>query len=439
LDNKRSLCLAIAILGGLLVASACRRPAGESTPVNTLEPTDVSSPNEIGSHPSPTSTRMPTSSPSMEFNQEPGRTTVASTPPLVQEPLQIEGFLPIILNPIPATAIPSPTPSSTPTPLPTPTPTIDFGAVRAHLQSQGQDLANVKIGLHTGVGGNRVGLGDWMRRLDAANVPFFIKSVDDSGPLVEAQEIVRTSGLAHTLVFRRSGTDFDTPDYTLPPEEAAQRHWQLHIEAFPQELDPNLVWLETINEVDKERSDWLGRFAVETAQLALAGGYRWAAFGWSSGEPELTDWQASSMLAFLRLAGQRPDQLAIALHEYSFIATDISHQYPFKIGRFQQLFQLVDQQGIPRPTILITEWGWEYETIPSIDQALEDIGWAAMMYAPYPEIKGAAIWYLGNGFGGIADIVQPLIRPLTEFSLGHYYAISMPPNVAPINPDQFRP
>lgn len=334
---------------------------------------------------------------------------------------------------------PTPTPTYTPTPPPTPTPTIDFTAVRNQLRAQGQDLGFVKLGFHAGVGGNRTGLGDWMRRLDEAGVPFFIKSADDSGPLVEAQEIVRSSDVPHTLVFRRSGNEFDTPNYDLPAEQAAREHWQLHKDAIPVELDPSIVWIETINEVDKERSEWLGRFALETAQLAMADGYRWAAFGWSSGEPEFEDWQSPAMLAFLRLAAANPDRLAIAIHEYSFLKDDIAHQYPFKVGRFQQLFQVADQYGFARPTVLITEWGWEYEEIPSVGQALIDIDWSAQMYAPYPEVKGAAIWHLGGGFGNIAEDAQKLIRPLTEHALGNYFAIPLPPERAPINPDQFRP
>ncbi|MGH2536389.1 MAG: hypothetical protein ACRDHL_03240, partial [Candidatus Promineifilaceae bacterium] len=333
----------------------------------------------------------------------------------------------------------TPTPSRTPLPSPTPTPTIDFRSVRAQLQAQGQDLGFVKIGFHTGVGGNRIGLGEWMARLDAAGVPFFLKGVDDSGPLLEAQELKRASGVPHTLVFRRAGQLFDSPDYSLPPAEAARRHWQLHRQAFPAELDPSLMWLETLNEVDKNRADWLGYFALETARLALADGFNWAAFGWAAGEPEPAHWQTPGMLAFLRLAAANPDRLAIALHEYSLAADNIGHMYPYKVGRFQQLYQLTDQLGLRRPTVLITEWGWEHNRVPGSGEALADIAWAANMYAPYPEVKGAAIWYLGIGWDEIANQVQPLIRPLTELSLGTYYAVPLPPARAPINPEQFRP
>jgi hypothetical protein len=277
-----------------------------------------------------------------------------------------------------------------------------------------------------------------MGRLDAAGVPFFVKSVDDTGPLLEAQQIIRNSDTPHVLVFRRSGNEYDTPNYDLPPEEAARQHWQLHMDGFPQELDPSLIWLETINEVDKERSEWLGRFALETARLAEADGFRWAAFGWSSGEPEVSDWQTPSMAAFLRLASANPDQLAIALHEYSYTASAIADAYPFKVGRFLQLFQVTDQMGLPRPTVLITEWGWEYQNVPTTDQALRDINWAAEMYAPYPEIKGAAIWYLGTGFGDIADQAQKLIQPVTEYSLGTYFAIPLPPEQAALDAEAYR-
>ncbi len=344
-----------------------------------------------------------------------------------------EIYLPVYVKPQ------SPTPTPTQTPFPTPTPTIDFNVVRAQLLQEGSDLGFVKIGFHTGIGGNRNGIGVWMRRLNEAGVPFFIKTVDDSGPLVEAQEIVRNSDVPHTLVFRRSGNEYDIPKYNLPPAQAAREHWQLHKEAFPPELDPSLVWIETINEVDRNRSEWLGQFAVETARLAMADGFKWAAFGWSSGEPEVQDWQLPSMMQFLRIAGANPDRVAIALHEYSYTVEDIAHEYPYKIGRFQLLYQITDRAGIPRPTLLITEWGWEYSRVPSQDKAIRDIHWAADLYSNYPEIKGAAIWYLGDGYAEIANLTQKLIVPLTEFSLGNYFAIPLPPDQAPINPEQYRP
>ncbi|MFZ0545295.1 MAG: hypothetical protein WAM60_07645 [Candidatus Promineifilaceae bacterium] len=334
---------------------------------------------------------------------------------------------------------PTATPQPTNTPMPTPTPTIDFAAVRQGLQAQGNDLGFVKIGFHLSVGGNINGLDTWMQRLDAAGVPFFLKSADNAGPIFEAQELAKKSGVPHTLVYRRSGQEYDVPDYSLSPQEAARKHWDAHIAVFPPELDPSMVWLETINEVDKNQAEWLGQFALATAEMALADGYKWAAFGWASGEPEVETWEAPSMLAFLRLAAAHPDQLAIAVHEYSFLTTDIADQYPYKVGRFQQLFQLCDQYGIPRPTVLITEWGWAYQDVPSVSAALDDIAWAAHLYAQYPQVKGAAIWHLGCCFADVADQTQRLIQPLTEYALGNYFAIPLPPDQAPIDPEAYRP
>ena len=350
-----------------------------------------------------------------------------------------------------ASAGPAPTPTvtplpptHTPSPTPTPIPTVDFTAVRAELAAQGLALAPVKIGFHTGLGGNSAGLEQWMRALDAAGVPFFLKSVDNAQPIFLAQELMKQSGVPHILVYRKSahgGSDYDwnVPNYSLPPEQAAEIHWQMHRDAFPPELDRDLVWLETINEVDKNQAEWLGQFALKTAELAMNEGFRWAAFGWASGEPEPTDWQTPSMIAFLRLAGNNPDRLAIALHEYSYLVEDIGHEYPYKIGRFQTLFQIVDTLGIPRPTVLITEWGWTYEKVPSPEQALQDIEWAARLYAPYPEVKGAAIWFLGGQFAGIADLTQRLIAPVTQLTLQTYFSAPQPPTQAPIEPERYTP
>lgn len=436
MSTVRLLLTAFALAVILTVVGACsnRPPAvtdAAVTPEVTTETAVTRTPTarEEGYPAPPTDDTSP--SPYPYPVRETATATLRGTPTTIAEV-----YLPAVREGVdPAT----PTPSPTHTPSPTPTPTIDFRSVRARLQADGQDLGFVKLGLHVGPGGNQTGIGTWMERLNAAGVPFFLKSVDNAGPLTEAQAMAKASGVPHTLVYRTSGDSYDTPDYSLPPAEAARQHWERHKEAFPPELDPSVVWMETINEVDKSRAPWLGEFSLATAQLALADGYRWAAFGWSSGEPEVADWQSPAMLAFLRLAADYPEQLAIALHEYSFLAEDIGHEYPFKVGRFQELFRVADEHGIPRPTVLITEWGWAYDDIPPPGEAMEDIAWAARLYAPYPQVKGAAIWYLGPGYGGIANEVQRLIRPLTEYALGNYFTIPLPPAQEPIRPEQYAP
>jgi hypothetical protein len=328
------------------------------------------------------------------------------------------------------------TPGAPSTATPTPLPTVDFAAVRQELQAQGQELAFVKTGFHVTLPEDREILDDWMTRLDEAGVPFFLKTVDNAEPLFKAQELMRKSGVPHVLVYRASGS---VPHYELTPQEAARHHWITHRDLFPPELDPNLVWVETLNEPDRTQSEWLAQFALETAQLAMADGFRWAAFGWASGEPEPEHWRGPSMQEFLRVAGENPDKVAIALHEYSYIEDEIGHEYPYKLGRFQALFEATDAIGVPRPTVLITEWGWEHADIPPADAAIRDVDWASKLYAAYPQVKGAAIWNLGIGccFGDISEQVQEIIDPLTEFSLRNYYPYT--PEQQAVNAAQFQP
>ena len=414
---------------------ACRQ-APEPTP--TLLPTPIASGITATAvsqaYPLPTTTPGPTAYP-------PPPVLVTAVPSNPANPTS-QTFLPAVVDAQPQ-ATPTPTHTATPifTPTPTPLPRLDFDAIRADLQSDGSDLSFAKIGFHAGIGGTMVGLEEWIRQLDAAGVPVFIKSADNAEPLFIAQELMKQSGVPHTLVYRKAsgGDQFNVPNYDLPPDEAARIHWQQHIEAFPPELDPNLVWLETINEVDKTRAEWLAQFALATAQMALRDGYKWAAFGWASGEPEPEDWESPAMLAFLRLAGDNPDRIAVALHEYSYVLDDIGHQYPFKIGRFLTLFRICDQYNIPRPTVLITEWGWTYENVPAPEQAIRDIDWAARLYAPYPQVKGAAIWFLGDGYSDIADETQRLILPVTEYSLLHYFTAPSPSTNAPTDPEPYGP
>ena len=315
---------------------------------------------------------------------------------------------------------------------------LDFAALRAQLDAEGLELVSTKIGFHVGPGGNQSGLGNWMHCLDAAGIPFFLKSADSAGQILEGAQLRASSGVPHVLVYRKSVVTAsdpeqdwnpDVPEYWRSPADAAAIHWQRHRIAFPPELEPykHMIWLETINEVDKNRAEWLGEFAYHTAQLAIAEGFNWAAFGWSTGEPEMEHWEGPWMRQFLELAGENPGRVAVALHEYSLDRTDLAAGHPFLVGRFEQLFAVADSFGIRRPTVLVTEFGWEYQNVPSVSQAVGDhLPWADELYAPFPEIQGAAIWYLGPGFGGISNQAQQLIAPLTEYSLQYYSWIPRP-------------
>lgn len=447
----------------LLLTAGCRQPADSALPASppsqsaalvtpSLPSATPASSGYLAPAATPTTSPPPSGYPPPETNVTPAPTvspapsseqTVQSTPSRVTTTETNDIFLPSVHLSLP-TALPTNTPehTSTPTGSPTPVPTLDFRALARRVQAEGDDLAYVKFGFHVTFlrDEDEAALMDSLRQLDAAGVPFFLKSASNAEPLYKAQQMVQASGVPHTLVYR--STEWDVPIYDAEPEEAAQVHWQRHRDAFPPELDPKLVWIETLNEVDKNRSVWLAQFALKTAELAMADGFRWAAFGWASGEPEPADWESPAMLAFLRMAGAHPDQIAVALHEYSYTIDEISHQYPHKVGRFQDLFLIADEHRIPRPTVLITEWGWAYDAVPVPWKAIADLQWASQLYAPYPQIKGAAIWNLGRISccgDELSTQVRQLLAPLTQYALTSYFTVPAAPQQAAINPDLFQP
>lgn len=284
-------------------------------------------------------------------------------------------------------------------------------------------MSYLKFGFHTAGSGLGVPR-EFYEELNQAGIPFMAKGAD-SLPF-DAQQIAQNSTVPHIIVFRRSIGKYgfgvyDVPDYTLSPIAAAFKHWQLHKDEFPQDLDRHITWVETINEVDKNRSEWLAEFSIQTAHLAMNDGYKYAAFGWSTGEPELIHWEGSKMLDFLRLCGQNPDKIAISLHEYSLDTNNIwngtdSNGKHWLIGRFEHLYDICDRHLIPRPTILITEWGWELNNVPSYERAMQDYLSVGELYAKYPQVKGAATWYLGGEFDNIKDKTILLVEPLKQLT-----------------------
>ena len=391
-----------------------------ATPSMTISPTSTMTPTVTATATfTATTTATPTGSP----------TATATATVLPGEPSKI--YLPVLFSPPPGALTP-------PKPI-TASPPIDFVAARAAAKSQGLDISFNKIGFHVGLFGNRTGLDAWMTELDAAGVPIFLKTANDAEPIFEAQKLMQASGVEHILIYRDARPKYDIPRYDLPPKEAAAISWQLNQDVFPPELEPALVWIETTNEPDKNRAAWLAEFSLESAKLAVASGSKYAAFGWAGGEPEPLDWESPQMLEFLKYAADHPDQVAISLHEYSFKTDYISNIYPWLVGRFQKLFAVCDKYGIKRPTVLITEWGWKYDKVPTPAEAMEDIAWASWLYAAYPQVKGAAIWYLGKGdqFGDIHNQAQKLIAPVKDFSLSNYYIID--PRIYPIDESLFIP
>lgn len=284
------------------------------------------------------------------------------------------------------------------------------------------------IGFHAGAQGNYSGITeDYFKPLDSAGIPIVIKQSDGFGLIYEVAQFKKNSGVNHCLTYRIStagandGKQYDVPDYSLTPKAAASKHWQASLAKKPPELADYKqdVWWELTNEIDRERADWVGYFSAEIALLALAAGYKVALPGWASGNPEPEHWAAPGMLKFLGLAASVPDRVAVSVHEYNTERQPFEEVYPHNIGRFQDVFNVCDRHGIGRPSILITEFGWSLNSVPTWPEALPFLNKAAALYARHPEILGAAIWNLGKGpeFGDVHNQTQRLIKPLAQWVL----------------------
>lgn len=294
-----------------------------------------------------------------------------------------------------------------------------------------------KICFHGGPAGNHRNIGTYYRDLDAAGIPAFIKSVDHYGHCHELLEIAKGSTVPHQAVFRLStrgqddGFDYDVPQYGTTPKNAAHIHWQATIAKLPPEFNKD-CWIEPINEVDKNRADWLGQFAYEIGLLAIDQGYKVALFGWSGGEPEYDHWKTAGMRKYFDLCAQHPDQLAVSLHEYSFTVDKLMDSEPYYlVGRFRQLIDACAEMGVRCPKIFITEFGWEYRNVPAPSKAMPQLLKAANLYAAYDEVELAAIWYLGGYFGDIHNQTQKLILPVRDQALAFPKDKPEPPEEPP--------
>ncbi|KKK94104.1 hypothetical protein LCGC14_2686200, partial [marine sediment metagenome] len=287
------------------------------------------------------------------------------------------------------------------------------------------------FGFHAGSGGNLTGIGKpdgYMPTLDAAGKPFGLISADNYGPVGEGAS--QYPAVDNFLLFRNTKIH-EVPMYGADPEPAALTAWQGVRASLPPEFDKEKVWIVFWNEPRKEKEwgDWMGETAYHIAQLTMADGYKTAYFGYSSGTPDADVWYTPGMVKFLKLCAQHPKELAVALHEYSFTVDDILDGYPYKVGRFEFLHDACDDQNIGRPTIFITEFGWEYQTIPGERVAMDDIKTAADIYAVYDNIKIALIWGLMGGYGDIHNQTQRLIEPVTDLALSY-----VPPTTEPEPP-----
>lgn len=274
-------------------------------------------------------------------------------------------------------------------------------------------------GFHIGIPSNSTGIDDYLQNLANLNIPFSTKAVRNSSGLIKAQSLIKSGSIGYAIwrldLFNDSNND--VPRYGSDINSEADRIWNTVLQKFPPELDKNIIWIELINEPNKNWADWLGYLATALGERALRDGYKIACFGWSSGEPELEDWLTDGMQSYLNLVKQHPDQLAVSVHEYSYDKSNIKNGNGWLIGRIEKVFETVGEF-----TTFITEWGWEYRDVPDVDQAMSDIISVGEIYAKYPSIKGCQIWALdlGKNWDDLGNKVNKFMTPLVD-TLKHTY------------------
>ncbi|MCA9872477.1 MAG: hypothetical protein KC441_02450 [Anaerolineales bacterium] len=308
-------------------------------------------------------------------------------------------------------------------------------------------------GFHLGVGGSPTGIGDkYYKKLAARGIPFVIMSADNFP--AEAQELARNNpNVRHFVGYRRStkkpdaggpdappSGDPNVPRYGVSAQKASDEHWAWHTapHILPPEYDGRFTYLITVNEPNKDDDtyvEWLAEVEYYNCLKALAAGFRYAVFGWSGGTPEPYHWQGSNMKKLLDLIEQHPEQLAVATHEYSWTTSSIwagseDGKYD-RVGRaYKNLLRL--RPSLP---LVITEFGWAERAAPSdVSRAIEEIREVGELYAPYPNYLGAAVWYLGPGFGEIDKTVNRYIGPLGDEIISHPIEVPDAPEDPPPPP-----
>jgi hypothetical protein len=303
------------------------------------------------------------------------------------------------------------------------------------------------IGFHYSVGGNKNGVGEFMKKLNTAEIPFLMKGTDDAGLCFEGQELGKQMGVNNWLIYRVStagqvdGNDYDVPDYAKSPKEAAQAHWNITVAKWPRELDKSVVWMEPINEPRAKASpddiqwenmhptDWLGEFMLEYAKIANDEGYKVCGPSFNSGEPEVftgNAYELPGMLAYLRYCAANPDKAALSVHEYTWDREATGEKwadwYPHLWGRVEAAMAASDKHGIPRDfAIFVTEWGFAPSHAPRWPECEPHLTAYNQWAARWPQIKGVAAWTLQNGWGGVDNDLQSWFAPLADYTLSRQF------------------
>jgi hypothetical protein len=153
----------------------------------------------------------------------------------------------------------------------------------------------------------------------------------------------------------------------------------------------------------------------EVIRLSAPHGLKLCILNFGAGGPDINKWHLYGDL--LRLVSNNRDRVTVGLHEYaagvifsgmeaiadgqvlfrdwrdwagesypsSPITTD--HYNFWHTGRYKHMFDYCDANGITRPNVIFTEWGYDQLTDPISDAYLKDLAHVSPPVAPYEHYR----------------------------------------------------
>jgi hypothetical protein len=318
------------------------------------------------------------------------------------------------------------------------------------------------------------GWGDLVRNVNAVARPVFAAASDATPADIQSDQLNAGNFIATEDDWGQR-FDFNPTVYNSADEahaawqKFAQKRWALFKMRITTDLDPAISALS----IENEQRGWLGwkqegdpnpevgsipgftgwadcegwqAYYTALEILKDTKPWRYFAFAYSGGLPELGVWEQPGMRAYLELCAGHPDRLGVALHEYSFNddlfnsvtwGNSSTDAVGWNIFRFKHLFDACDRMGIRWPQVHIKEFGWHERKLgPTKEITRRDLERAAEVYAQYPQIEGVALWTGARGWGDVDKQVEGLIPFMQEMALTRTWEIEEPtePPVEPPEP-----
>ena len=306
-------------------------------------------------------------------------------------------------------------------------------------------IVHSKIGFHAGTGPGVTGIiEDYVRPVNKAGLVAHVKSISNAGLAVQVVEEGLSWMIDNVVIYRPAGGSIpDNPEYDADdPEWAGERYWFDYIkpklDATP-ELHPykDRIWIEVINEADKNRWDIVCGWAKRMAELMVADGWMPCLLGANAGEPETASWYSTRAIFLLNYCAGRHN-VALSFHEGCLgweDEPDMNTLVPHIITRFGRVHEVCDALGLERPTIFISEWAWTYNNMPEQSRAMSNVHDAAALYAPFLNVQGVFLWNLsgGSNWGTLPERLNAMMSDVAQFTIESEFEVDgdTPPTQPP--------